>query len=194
VNQLVSALAGAPQAGAQAGTYYQNAINQATGLGSGSLGKTIVSEQNAALQPQFKTQDQQPGASLAAQGITNSGAAKASYGDLASKQSGVIAGADAPVFQTAEGIAGNILGQQPGAQQTAYSNAVQQFLSALQTAATGIPGNFSNNPPPTDPGTFALPPGGDASNTNMYIGGQNPYGVNPSGDSIPNPYALPAAP
>ena len=140
MNQIIPFLAGAPGAASQADSYYQQAINQAQGLGSGSLGKTIVSEQNAALQPQFRTQDQQLGASLASQGITNSGAAKAAYGNLAGNQSGVIAGADAPVFQTAEGVAGNLIGQVPGAETSAYQAAIQQFMQAASDAAAAAAG------------------------------------------------------
>ena len=141
-SNLLAWLSGANGAAGQAGSYYDTAYNQAVGTGSGSLASTFGGEEKAALQPAFQAQDQQLAGKEASMGITNSGAAKADFGNLASNQSSTIAGALAPFYQQAESIGGNILAQKPGAQNQAYNQANQQFMQAASDAAAaagGIP-------------------------------------------------------
>ena len=205
-SQLLGFLAGAPQAANTAGNYYNQALDEAQGIGSGSLASTYGGEEKAALQPDFKAEDQSLGASLAAQGITNSGAAKAAYGNLAAGQSGKLAGALAPFYSQAEGIAGNIHGQRPGAQVGAYNDAISQFMTAASDAAGGygagggVPGGGagtadrgSTRVRPTrcsrDPNTYDASGGyGDTIAPGNYGGPvQGSWGAGPS----INPYSLP---
>lgn len=169
---IIASLSGAPGAATTAGNYYQNAANQIVSSTGSPAAQDFIGEQNAALQPQFQTQDQALKAQLAAQGITGSGAAKQGFGNLINNQQSTIAGVDAPLYSQALGQYGSIIGQEPGAQNSAYQNAIQQFYQAIQGAgslagaAFGVPG-FGGNGAGTgsvdSPDSYALSPADDSS-------------------------------
>jgi hypothetical protein len=137
-------LFGAGSAANTAGGYYQNAANQiATEYGSPAAG-IFSKEEMAALRPLFTQENSALGATLAAQGLSNSGAGRALGGNLAATQSGQLAGAVAPLYQQGLADYAGIISQMPGAQNTAYQNAISQGMQALGAAGSafglGIPG------------------------------------------------------
>jgi hypothetical protein len=186
---LIANLAGAGGAAQNTGNYYQNAMQNEINAAGSPAATDFIRLQNAALRPQFLAQDQQMSAGLAAQGITNSGAARANAGNLAAQQSGQIAAADAPLYQGAMNAYGQINAQMPGAQAQSYNDAIQQFYQALQgagsAAAMAFGGGGGGGASPLDfsggmptPSQIGTGPGG---NTGMlYQPSSNDYyGSNP---------------
>ena len=176
VGGLVGDLSGANYDANQTGTYYQNALNQFGPGGTAAADKFIPLE-SAALAPEFAQQNESLKAGLAASGITDSGAAKADFSDLAGEQSAALAGATAPLFQTALSGYSNTLSSEPGAQSEAYGNAINQFYSALKTAATGVP---SQATPYADPSQSTY---GDQGSYDPYGAGEPLYGQGSSNDN-----------
>jgi hypothetical protein len=189
MDKVISWLSGASGAAGTTGGYYQNAANDVFNLYGPSATNYFTREQNRALQSQFNTQDQQMVDSLAAKGLARSGAGQYNFGNLGAQQSGVIAGADAPIFSQGLAGAANIYGQMPGAQSSAYQNAIDQFYQALGTAGSafgmgglgggggggGYPTTSAGGwtgvgPPGTNPGVNPMP------NQDAYYGGGAPYG------------------
>jgi hypothetical protein len=139
---IVGDIFGAPQAASNAEGYYQNAANDVQGLYSGPGAQDYVEMQNRALQPQFRTQDQDLTDFQAAQGTTGSGASRADFSTLGAAQSAALAGADAPLYAQGMAEQAGIYGQMPGAQENAYQTAVAQGYQALDEAgeaAAGVP-------------------------------------------------------
>lgn len=136
---LMGILSGADYAANNTGNYYNEALAKLLNSTGSPAAKQFAAEQQAALQPEFKQQDQGLAAKEAAMGITNSGAAKADFSNLGASQAATLAGVTAPLYQSAIGQYGNIVGAEPGAQSGAYSDAMNRFYSALETAATGMP-------------------------------------------------------
>lgn len=180
---IIQALSGAPGAATTAGGYYQNALGQLVNATGSPAAQQFAGLQNAALQPQFANQDAALQSSLAASGITDSGAASKQLQDLVSNQSSTLAGADAPLYSQALGQYGNILGQEPGAQTNAYQQAINNFyqgvsgLGNLAGSAFGLPGAGS-----------ALVPGGSSSPEDASPGmnDQGQYLADPS-SALDNP-------
>lgn len=91
--------------------------------------------QMAALRPEFADQNEELSAGLAAQGITNSGAARYTGGQVGVGQSAALAQAAAPLYQSALNQYGAINEQAPSSDEAAYNAAIQQFYEALGTGA-----------------------------------------------------------
>lgn len=147
---LIAGLAGAPGAASNAGSYYQNAMqNEINATGSPAAQQFGAMEQQA-LQPRFNQQDQLLADKEASMGITNSGAAKSDYGALGADQAATLAGAISPLYGQAMGTYGQIDANMPGAQNSAYQNAISNFytgISDLGSLAAGVPpGASSGNP------------------------------------------------
>jgi hypothetical protein len=134
-------LSGATYDANNTGNYYQQALNKLiSSTGSGSpAAQTFSNEEVAALKPLFKTQNQNMADQDASLGITESGAAKKGYSDLASNQSAALAGNIAPLYSQALGAYGNIAAAEPGAQSGVYQNATDQFNQAAYGLLTGQP-------------------------------------------------------
>jgi hypothetical protein len=142
---LIGWLAGAPSAASTAGGYYQNAANElATEYGSPAA-QMFSKEYMGAMQPQITQLNQQGLDQLAATGLGGSGAGRATMGDITAQEAGSLAQGVAPMYQTALSQYGNIIGAMPGAQESAYQGAIQDFYDAIQTgamaygASTGFP-------------------------------------------------------
>lgn len=177
---IIPGLAGAPQAASTAGGYYQNAADQiATQYGSPEA-KMFSSEEMGALRPQFAQQAAQLTASNAAQGTGTSGAGRYNFGNLAGQQSAALAGAVAPLYQQGESQYGNVISAMPGAQTSAYQDAIQSFYAAMQDA-----GQMAAGMPPTGSTT-----GGGTGD--VYGGDESGSPGTGSWDS-PNAGALPPA-
>jgi|HubBroStandDraft_4_1064222.scaffolds.fasta_scaffold00042_48 hypothetical protein len=182
MTQLLGWLSGAPSAANNTGSYYTNAANDIYNLYGPSATSTFTKEQNRALQNQFQTQDQQMVDSLAAKGLAGSGAGQYNFGNLGAQQSGVIAGADAPLFSQGLAGAAGVYSQMPSAQANSYQDAINNFYQAISAAGsmaagmppTGLTGsqppaslNFSGGmPTPEQIGT------GPGPNSNDYYGSQ----------------------
>lgn len=139
---LLGSMGGSQAPGQDASTvggYYQSALNQVPQV----TAQDIALEKQS-LQPQFDQQDASLAAKEASMGISNSGAARADFGDLAGAQAGALAGAISPLYQQQLGIQGGILGAQPGAQSGAYANGQQNYYNAMQGYG-GLLGSLSNN-------------------------------------------------
>lgn len=156
---LLGAVSGGDYAQNKSNAAYQQALDQ-LGPGGTSAAKKYGAYETAALQPQFKAQDQTLAAREAAQGIGGSGAAKADFGDLGAQQSAVLAGSEAPLFSQGLGAYDSLVGQEPGAGQEAYQQALNNFYGAAESAAGGVPtgGGGGGTPPmfPTDAGTQSV--------------------------------------
>jgi len=169
VSGLVAGLAGAGGAADQAGSYYTDALNKLVNQYGSPAADTFSKEFISSLQPGFKQQQQGLIGQENALGIANSGAAKANLSSLYGNQSASEAQGVAPLYQEALGQYGSLLSQEPGAQNTAYANAIQNFYQALQQGAA-----FAGD-------AFGVPSAGP---------GSQPQGSFYSGPSNPdNPYA-----
>jgi hypothetical protein len=157
MSNLISGLAGAGGAASTAGGYYQNAANQIVNQYGSPAASTFANEYKASMDPLFQQQDQGLKAQEAALGITNSGAGKQGFTDLTGQQSAALASGVAPLYSQALGQYGSIIGEMPGAQNTAYQNAISNFYTGVQDigqAAAGLPptggsggsGQFSTTP------------------------------------------------
>lgn len=133
---IIPALAGAPQAASTAGGYYQSAADQIANQTGSPEAQIFSKEQMAALRPMFAQQDAELTAENAAQGTGTSGAGRYNFGNLAGQQSATMAGSVAPLYSQAESQYGNIIGAMPGAQTSAYQDAISQLMQAVQTGAT----------------------------------------------------------
>ena len=195
---LISGLAGAGGAANRTGGYYQNAMNNEVNATGSPAAQQFAAQEQASLQPQFNTQDQTLAAKEAAMGITNSGAAKADYGNLAAGQAATLAGVEAPLYSQALGQYGQINAAMPGAQNNAYQQAIQNFYTAVSDAgslAAGLPPTATpgNNASQTGAGTFDV---GQNSSLGQNVA-PNPaysaYGVQPYA-AVPdyNPYSTSA--
>jgi len=150
---LISSLAGAPGAASQAGSYYQQAMQNLINAYGSPAAQTFGKEEQQSLQPMFAQQTQGLVDQLNALGIQNSGAGSAQLGNLAANQSSTLAGAIAPLYSQALSQYGNIDAMMPGAQNQAYQNAISNFYGALSGTAGlvgdafGVPGmgSFSTN-------------------------------------------------
>ena len=136
---LMGILSGADYNSNKVGDFYNQALGKLLDSTGSPAAQQFGAEEMASLQPMFNKQNQALAAKEAAMGITNSGAAKADFGDLGAQQSATLAGAVAPLYQSAIGQYGNIVGAEPGAQANAYQTALNNFQQAIETAATGGP-------------------------------------------------------
>jgi len=164
---LVKDFSGAGYNAGQVGDYYSQAAGNLVNATGSPAATTFGNEEAAALKPQFKQQDQTLADKEAAMGITQSGAAKADFSDLQNGQSATLAGAIAPLYQSAIGEYGNIEGQGAGAQAGAYNSSLQQFYQMLQqyTSPNG------QNPP------NAQIPTSSPADSNPYAGIPTPSGA-----------------
>ena len=137
---LIAMLSGAPQAASTAGGYYQGAANEIANEYGSPAATQFVHEQNAALRPEFQQQSDALTSQLAGQGIASSGAGRAAFGNLAANQAATLAGAAAPLYQQGLGQYGQIIGDMPQAQTSAYQGSIQDFYGALQSAAAAAGG------------------------------------------------------
>jgi len=103
-------------------------------------------------------------------GITNSGAAKADFSNLAGAQSAAEASGVAPLYSEALSQYGGIISQEPSAQNQSYQQAIQNFYQALQEGAS-VAGDAMGVP---SAGPGAQPPVGGASG-NVYTTTSSPY-------------------
>lgn len=138
---LIGDLSGATYDANNTGSYYQNAMNQLVNSTGSPAAQQFGAEESASLKPLFNQQDQNLAAKEAAMGITNSGAAKNDFSNLTAQQSATLAGAVAPLYQSAIGSYGSLAGEGAGAQSSAYQHALDQFYNSLQMAGAG-----SSNP------------------------------------------------
>lgn len=188
---LIAGLAGAGGAANTAGQYYQNAAGQIVDATGSPAAQTFGRLQLAAERPAFQSSNDALSAQLAAQGLGGSGAGRALGGNLAATQSGQEAGALAPLYSQALGQYGNIIGQEPGAQVSAYQNAIDNFYQAINDAsslAAGMPTSGGGQP------GFSQAATGGYDNTyanyassapsGAYTGPALPFGGGPSD----NPY------
>jgi hypothetical protein len=142
---IIPGLAGAGGAANNAGNYYNQALDREVNSTTSPAANAFIATQNRALQPQFNSEDADLTSYLASKGITNSGSARSDFSDLGVGQSAAIASADAPLYQAALNQYGAINAQEPGAQESAYNDAISQFYQALQEgssmagAAFGLP-------------------------------------------------------
>lgn len=180
MSQLIGQLAGAPQAASQNQQYYTNAMNSEINAAGSPAATDFLRLQDAALRPQFAAADQQVGSTEAAQGIAGSGAGRNIGGGVAANQASTLAGAAAPLYQSALNSYSGINAAAPQGDEQAYNSAIQQFYQALSgagQAAAGIPPNFGAGPTdnplgspmtPQDPNSDTYVPGFDTSNDNPY--------------------------
>jgi hypothetical protein len=180
MTQLLGWLSGAPSAANNTGSYYTNAANDIYNLYGPSATSTFTKEQNRALQNQFQTQDQQMVDSLAAKGLASSGAGQYNFGNLGAQQSGVIAGADAPLFSQGLAGAAGVYSQMPGAQANSYQDAINNFYQAISAA-----GSMAAGMPPTGLTGSPPPAGSYSSAPNAYSG--QPYNSGDPGYYSPGP-------
>ena len=182
---IIAGLAGAGGAAANTGSYYQNAMsNDLSATGSPAAQQFGQSEMQA-LQPQFNQQDSQLAAKESAMGITNSGAAKADYGNLAADQAAILAGKEGGLYSQALGNYGQINAAMPGAQNNAYQQAIQNFYTGISDAgsmAAGLPPMGQPQPAGgalysgASSGGYGPVAGPDPYGANNYAGSSNPYG------------------
>jgi hypothetical protein len=190
VNSIIAALSGAPQQANAVGGYYDQALQREINASGSPAAKIFGDQTQAALQPRFDAQNQALSAKEAAMGITHSGAAKADFGNLAADQSATLAGAIAPLYSSAMNTYGQINASQPGAQGSAYQQAIAQFYQAMKDAAAASAGV----PPMGGTPTQTTPPIAPAQSTS---GDASPYGLSPYSwngastgfDPSVNPYA-----
>lgn len=174
VSGLISGLAGAGGAANQAGSYYQNALNQEINAAGSPAATDFARLQMATLRPEISSQNDQLLGTLAATGLGGSGAGRSLGGNVASNEASTLAGVTAPLYQDAMNTYGSIDAAMPGAQNQAYQNAIQQFYQAISMAgqaAAGIPPNAGA----PNYGNFAGSP--DSAGPNGYSG--QPYSDNP---------------
>ena len=166
---IIPGLAGAGGAANTAGGYYTNAANDIVNATGSPAAATFGQLQNAQLRPQFQSAINQVGAQAAAQGITGSGSDRANLGNVTAQNAATLAGAEAPLYSQALGQYGSIIGQEPGAQNQAYQNAISQFYTGLQDAGSMIGGM----PPSAQPGNYGnfMPSGSQVEQDQGY----NPY-------------------
>jgi hypothetical protein len=172
---LVSGLSGADYNAGKVGGYYNDAAGKLVDSTGSPAAQTFGAEEQAALKPQFKAQDQALSAKEAAMGITNSGAGKADFSNLQGAQSATLAGTEAPLYSQALGEYGNIEGQGAGAQAGAYNQSLATFYNML-SQYTGGQGNVAQPAPvPSDANPYSGIPTSSASS--------NPYGTD-GGDGM----------
>ena len=135
---LLGTVSGADYAQNRSNAAYQQALDQ-LGPGGTAAAKKYGDYETAALKPQFKTQDQQLSAFEAANGTAGSGAASNDLANLGAQQSAVLAGSEAPLFSQGLGAYTGLVGEEPGAGNQAYQQALQNFYGAAETAAGGVP-------------------------------------------------------
>lgn len=179
---LISGLAGAGGAANTAGSYYQNALGQLINSTGSPAASTFGAEEIAGLQPGFKQQDQNLIGTENALGIANSGAAKANLTDLAAGQSSAEAQGIAPLYSQAEQQYGNILGQEPGAQNQAYQGAINQFLQSISDAGSLAATAFGGGGGGAGADLASLGIGGGSGGSTAYSGTNS---GNNSGSSDP---------
>lgn len=188
---VIDFLSGASQNANDVGNYYNDALGRLLSSTGSPAAKQFGQEEQASLQPMFDQQDQALAAKEAAMGITNSGAAKADFSNLKGDQARALAGAVAPLYQSAIGAYGNIDAAMPGAQAGAYQSALNNFYNAVQTFATGVPGtrnsqSTAQNPYAVDP--YSVVPGASVTPGASVISGDP---TNPSAPDY-NPYSTAA--
>lgn len=179
---IISGLAGAGGAANTAGGYYTNAANQIASEYGSPAAQMFSKEYISSLQPGFEDQQRGLLGTLSALGITNSGAGKADLSNLYGQEAAGEAAGIAPMYQQALGQYGNIISQEPGAQNNAYQNAIQNFYAGISDAASLAAG---------------LPPTGQTSGGVDYsgsgLGPSNPLGSGGTGMGAPgeyDPYAV----
>jgi hypothetical protein len=139
---LIAGLAGAGGAASTAGGYYQNAANELVSATGSPAAQMFSAEEMAALRPLFNQQTQGLLGTEAATGLGGSGAGRAMLGDLTANQSATLASNIAPLYSQALGEYGNIIGAMPGAQTSAYQDAINNFyqgIGGLGEAIAGMP-------------------------------------------------------
>ncbi|GAC1496079.1 MAG: hypothetical protein NVS1B2_15740 [Vulcanimicrobiaceae bacterium] len=129
--------------------------------------------ENAALQPEFDKQNQHLAARLSSMGIGSSGAGTHDSAQLQGDQSATLARAIAPLYQQAMSAYSGLLGAKyggnsrlasegAGAGNSAYSHAIDQFMSAAESAGTGMPsgggGGGGGGGAAANPYAAAVPP------------------------------------
>ena len=124
------------------GGYYSNAENNLVNSAGSPAAQQFIQLQNQALQPQFQQQQASLPGQLAAAGLTGSGAANNAVATLNGQQSGVLAGADAPLYQTALSQYGSLLGTGAGAQSGAYQSTNSQDLNSFYQALSAAAGAY----------------------------------------------------
>lgn len=159
---LIAGLAGAGGAASNTGGYYQNAMNNLVNAYGSPAAQTFGSEETAALQPQFKIQDQNLADRLSSMGILNSGSGRNDFSQLTADQSGTLAGAIAPLYQQALGEYGSIDAAMPAAQENAYQNAINSFYNGIGSIGSFFGGGGPNlqTAPAPDPYTPTATPAG----------------------------------
>jgi hypothetical protein len=165
MSQLISGLAGAGSAANTAGGFYNDAMQREIDAAGSPAAKDFARLQMAQLRPEFAQQNANVASTLAAQGLVGSGQGRALGGNVASNQSSQLAGVTAPLYQQALNQYGQINAEEPGMQNQAYNNAIQQFytdLSMAGQAAAGIP--------PSGGSAGSVNPGANAAGNWEYSG------------------------
>jgi len=149
VSGIIGTLAGAPQAASNAQSYYTGASNQIAGMYGSPLANRFAAMERGVLQPSYQAGLQQAAAQAAAMGLAGSGAGTASMGNVAAQNAASLTGAVAPLYQQGMGEAAGVISQMPGAELSAYQNAIQNFYDAVAMAgqaAAGIPPSAPQSP------------------------------------------------
>jgi len=183
---LVDILSGANHNASKVGTYYTDAMGRMIDATGSPAAKQFGQLEQQSVQPMFDQQNKALASKEAAMGITNSGAAKADYSDLAGSQSRTLAGMVAPLYQEALGSYAGLNAAMPGAQSGAYQDALNNFYNSVQMAATGVPGQRSTQSiGQQDSNPYSVMPGATATPGAIAVSGQpyqlpadyNPYGT-----------------
>lgn len=189
---LIAGLAGAGGAANTAGGYYQNAMNNEVNAYGSPAAKIFGREQDAALLPQFNTQNQQMIDRINALGLGGSGAGTHDLQDVTGQQSATLAGAIAPLYQQALSAYSNINSQMPGAQMNAYQNAINNFYAGLSDAGSLAAGLPPSAQPSSDPYATGTDAGYDNASQLTYSNSPDvpPVYAPPGGYSTPGPYQM----
>jgi hypothetical protein len=192
MSSLIAGLAGAGGAAQNAGNYYTAAMQNEINAAGSPAATDFARLQMATLRPEITAQNNQLLGTLAATGLGGSGAGRSLGGNVASNEASTLAGVTAPLYQQALQGYSNINAQMPGAQEQAYSAAIQQFYQALSGAASTA-GMFMGLPSGSPPMNYSggLPSSSDimgsqgynpyaGATSGMDTGGMNQYGM-PSG-------------